>query len=152
MKKRISLILIAVMLLAALTGCGGKKKLEPRPFVEEVLSGAEFKDHLNQVDDPVVPIIYEIDPADYAEAIVYCGTSATGEEIAVFTAKDEAAAERLLTAARTRVDHLIESYRNYGPEAARSLENSVVARSGNYVVVVVCSDSEGAKKICDKYI
>ena len=121
-------------------------------FVDELLSSARFTDSLNQLDDPVVPILYGVDAADYTSAIVYAGTGATAEEIAVFTARDDAAADRLLTAARTRVDDRIESFKNYGPAAAMSLENAIVEKSGKYVIVVVCSDSEGAAKIADKYI
>ena len=152
MKKITAIILAAICLLSALTGCGGKKTMEPQAFVDELLAGASFVDSLNQVSDAVVPIIYEVDAADYSSALVYCGTGATAEEIAVFTAVDDAAAERLLQAARARVDHQIEVYSSYGPEAARTLGNGIVERSGNYVVVVVCSDSAGAKKIVDQYI
>jgi hypothetical protein len=153
MKRKIALLLAAVCLLTALAGCGGgKKELEPRAFVDELLSSARFTDSLNQLDDPVVPILYGVDAADYTSAIVYCGTAATAEEIAVFQAKDDAAAERLMKAARARVDHQIEVYSSYGPEAARTLENGIVRQSGNYIVVVSCSDADGAKKIVDKYI
>ena len=152
MKKKIAGLLSLVLLLAAMAGCGGKKTLEPAAFVEELRSNAHFTDSLNQLDDAVVPILYDVDREDYKEAIVYCGTAATAEEIAVFTASDDAAAERLLSGAQARVDHLIESYKSYGPAAAMTLENSVVARSGDKVIVVICSDSEGAKKVCDKYI
>ncbi|MBR6114091.1 MAG: DUF4358 domain-containing protein [Oscillospiraceae bacterium] len=152
MKKKLALVLALLCLAAALTGCGGKKDLEPQSFAEELLAGAKFTDSLNRLDDAVVPLLYGVDPADYSDAVVYCGTAATAEEIAVFTAVDDAAAQRLLSAAQTRVSKQLESYRTYGPQAAMTLENSVVARTGNYVVVVVCSDSDGAKKICGKYI
>ena len=103
MKRKIALLLSLVCLFSAFTGCGGgKKELEPRSFVDELLAGARFTDSLNQLDDPVVPLLYGVDAADYTEAIVYCGTAATAEEIAVFTARDAAAADRLLTAARAR--------------------------------------------------
>ena len=151
MKKTFTAILSVALMMTFLYGCGGKKEFEPQSFVDEILSGAGFTDSLNRLDDPVVPILYDIDSSDYSEALVYCGTAATAEEIAVFTAKDDSSAERLLNAARSRVDHLIESYRSYGPAAAMTLENSVVTRTGNYVVVVICSDSEGAKKICSQY-
>ena len=125
MKRTVAMILVIACTAALFAGCGGKKKdFEPQSFIDE---------------------------DDYSEAIVYCGTAATAEEIAVFTAADSAAAERLLAAAQKRVDKLIESYKSYGPAAAMSLENSVVTRSGDYVVVVVCSDSESAGKICEKY-
>ncbi len=152
MKRKIAWLLALVCLLTAFTGCGGKKELEPRAFVDELLSGAKFTDSLDQLDDSIVPLLYGVDEADYTSAIVYAGTGATAEEIAVFTARDDAAADRLLTAARTRVDDRIESFKNYGPAAAMSLENAIVEKSGKYVIVVVCSDSEGAAKIADKYI
>ena len=147
MKKTIAILLAAVCLMSVFTGCGKKKELDPQTFVDELLSGASFVDSMNQVSDAVVPIIYDVDTKDYTSAIVYCGTAATAEEIAVFRASDDAAAERLMKAARARVDHQIQVYSDYGPEAARLLENGIVERSGNNVVVVICSDYDGAKKI-----
>ncbi len=152
MKKTAALFLALVCLLSVLTGCGDKKELDPQKLADELLSGANFVDSMNEISDTVVPILYEIDAADYTSALVYCGTAATAEEIAIFKAADAAAAERLLKAARARVDHQIEVYSSYGPEAARTLENGIVKQSGDYIVVVVCSDSAGAQKIVDKYI
>ena len=153
MKRKIALLLALVCLLAAFSGCGEKKKtMEPQTFVNELLQGAKFQDSMNQLDDRVVPILYGVDTADYKSALVYCGTAATAEEIAVFTARDAAAADRLLTAARARVDKQIESYKSYGPETARVLGDGIVERSGNYVVVVICADVDGARKIADQYI
>ena len=50
------------------------------------------------------------------------------------------------------MDKQIESYKSYGPAAAMTLENAIVEKSGNHVIVVVCTDSDGAAKIADKYI
>ena len=86
MKQKIAWLLALVCLVSALTGCGGKKELEPRAFVDELLSGAKFTDSLDQLDDSIVPLLYGVDAADYTSAIVYAGTGATAEEIAVFTA------------------------------------------------------------------
>ena len=152
MKKIAALSLALICLLSVLAGCGGKKEMDPQKLTEELLGGAKFVDSMNPISDTVIPILYEIDAADYTSALVYCGTAATAEEIAVFQAKDDAAAERLMKAARARADHQIEVYSSYGPEAARTLENGIVRQSGNYIVVVICSDADGAKKIVDKYI
>lgn len=154
MKKTLALVLAVISLLALLTGCGSdeKKELSPAALSADLLENAKFVDSLNALDTPVVPLLYGVDAADYVSCAVYCGTGATAEEIAVFQAVDEAAAGRILTAAKNRVAAQIETYKNYGPEDARMLEDAIVKQSGEYVIVVVCSDGAGAAKIVDQYI
>ena len=152
MKRKLTLLLALLCLLAAFTGCGGKKELVPQSFISEMLDGAEFTDSLAQVDEAVALLLYGVDAADCKSINVYCGTAATAEEIAVFEANDSAAAERILSAAQARVAHQIETYKSYGPAAAMALEDAVVAKTGNFVVVVVCSDSQGAKKLAEPYL
>ena len=153
MKRKISLLLAIVCFAAALCGCGGsKKEMNPTAFTQDLLANAKFTDSLDRLGDNVVPLLYGVDEADYTEAIVYCGTAATAEEVAVFTATDSAAAARILTACKDRVAKQIETYKDYGPAAAMLLGDAIVKQSGNYVVVVVCTDTEGAAKIVENYI
>ena len=148
MKKTVAFLLAIVCLAALLTGCGGSKKtMEPRAFVDDVLANANFTDSLNQLSDDVVAQYYGVDSADYTSAIAYGGTAATAEQIAVFEAKDSAAAERILSALQTFVAEKVEAYKSYGPAAAMSLENAPVKIIGNCVVAVVCADSDSALKV-----
>lgn len=152
MKKTVAFLLAIVCLAALLTGCGGSKKtMEPRAFVDDVLANANFTDSLNQLSDDVVAQYYGVDSADYTSAIAYGGTAATAEQIAVFEAKDSAAAERILSALQTFVAEKVEAYKSYGPAAAMSLENAPVKIIGNCVVAVVCTDSDSALKVVDQY-
>ena len=152
MKKTVAFLLAIVYLAALLTGCGGSKKtMEPRAFVDDVLANANFADSLNQLSDDVVAQYYGVDSADYTSAIAYGGTAATAEQIAVFEAKDSAAAERILSALQTFVAEKVEAYKSYGPAAAMSLENAPVKIIGNCVVAVVCADSDSALKVVDQY-
>lgn len=152
MKKTVAFLLAIVCLAALLTGCGGSKKtMEPRAFVDDVLANANFTDSLNQLSDDVVAQYYGVDSADYTCAIAYGGTAATAEQIAVFEAKDSAAAERILSALQTFVAEKVEAYKSYGPAAAMSLENAPVKIIGNCVVAVVCADSDSALKVVDQY-
>ena len=152
MKKTVAFLLAIVYLAALLTGCGGSKKtMEPRAFVDDVLANANFTDSLNQLSDDVVAQYYGVDSADYTSAIAYGGTAATAEQIAVFEAKDSAAAERILSALQTFVAEKVEAYKSYGPAAAMSLENATVKIIGNCVVAVVCADSDSALKVVDQY-
>ena len=152
MKKTVAFLLAIVCLAALLTGCGGSKKtMEPRAFVDDVLANANFTDSLTQLSDDVVAQYYGVDSADYTSAIAYGGTAATAEQIAVFEAKDSAAAERILSALQTFVAEKVEAYKSYGPAAAMSLENAPVKIIGNCVVAVVCADSDSALKVVDQY-
>ena len=152
MKKTVAFLLAIVYMAALLTGCGGSKKtMEPRAFVDDVLANANFTDSLNQLSDDVVAQYYSVDSADYTSAIAYGGTAATAEQIAVFEAKDSAAAERILSALQTFVAEKVEAYKSYGPAAAMSLENAPVKIIGNCVVAVVCADSDSALKVVDQY-
>ena len=152
MKKTVAFLLAIVCLAALLTGCGGSKKtMEPRAFVDDVLANANFTDSLNQLSDDVVAQYYGVDSADYTSAIAYGGTAATAEQIAVFEAKDSAAAERILSALQTFVAEKVEAYKSYGPAAAMSLENAPVKIIGNCVLAVVCADSDSALKVVDQY-
>ena len=152
MKKTVAFLLAIVCLAALLTGCGGSKKtMEPRAFVDDVLANANFTDSLNQLSDDVVAQYYGVDSTDYTSAIAYGGTAATAEQIAVFEAKDSAAAERILSALQTFVAEKVEAYKSYGPAAAMSLENAPVKIIGNCVVAVVCADSDSALKVVDQY-
>ena len=152
MKKTVAFLLAIVCLASLLTGCGGSKKtMEPRAFVDDVLANANFTDSLNQLSDDVVAQYYGVDSADYTSAIAYGGTAATAEQIAVFEAKDSAAAERILSALQTFVAEKVEAYKSYGPAAAMSLENAPVKIIGNCVVAVVCTDSDSALKVVDQY-
>ena len=151
MKRTIAILLILACLFTALAGCG-KKEVDPRALVDDLLKNAAFTDSLNELDAVIVPMLYTgADSADIQAVISYAGTGATAEEITVFTARDAAAADRLLAAAKEHVADRIESFKNYGPAAAMALEDAVVEKSGDHVIVVVCSDSKTAAKIVDDY-
>jgi len=155
MKKTLALVMAVLCLLAVFAGCGGdssKKDLSVTALSADLLENANFTDSLDLLDAPVVPLLYGVDAADYANCAVYCGTGATAEEIAVFEAVDEAAAGRILSAAQARVAAQIETYKDYGPEDARMLEGAIVKQSGVYVIVAVCADGDSAAKVVDQYI
>ena len=154
MKKKIAILLALVCIFTAFTACGSsKKEMNAADLTKELLDGAGFVDKLDVVDDAVaVGILYGIDAADVKDVTVCCGTGATAEEIAVFEAVDEGAAGRILAKANERVAAQAAAYANYGAAAGLRVEDAVVRQSGSFVVVVICSDHDGAVRIVDQYI
>ena len=151
--KKIAFLLALACLLTALCGCGGKKTLDPQALAEELLSQASFSESLDRMEDNVIPLVYGIEKEDYSAALVYAGAGGvSAEEIAVFTAADTAAAERILSALQTRVSDRLESFKSYFPAAVPTLEKAILKKTDNAVVLVICTDSEVAGKIVNKYI
>ena len=77
---------------------------------------------------------------------LYLSSGATAEEIAVFEAKDDAAAERLLAAAKERVEVQKTAFEDYAPAEMTKLNNAVVERSGKIVALCIADDSSVAQK------
>ena len=105
MKKRILSLLLVLLLLLTCFGCGGKKTLDPAKLTSELLSSTAFSEKLFDLASLgdlaySISFTYGIDTADYTAATVYCATSHT-DELAIFTAKDEAAAKRIETSTCT---------------------------------------------------
>ena len=151
--KNIAILLAIACLLTALCGCGGKKELVPQTLAEELLSKASFTDSLDRMEDNTIPLVYGIEKEDFTAALVYAGAGGvTAEEIAVFTAVDGAAADRILSAVQARVANRVESFKTYYPAAVPILEKAIVEKKDNTVVLVICSDSDAAAKIVGEYI
>ena len=111
--KKIPILLALACLLTALCGCGGKKAMDPQALADELLNNAKFSDSLDRMEDDVIPLVYGIDKEDCAAALVYAGAGGvTAEEIAVFTAVDAAAADRILSAAKALAgrEHILAAY------------------------------------------
>lgn len=64
----------------------------------------------------------------------------------MFEAKDDAAAERLLAAAKERVEAQKTAFEDYAPAEMTKLNNAVVERSGKIVALCIADDSSAAQK------
>lgn len=130
----------ALGLLLVLTACGGKERapVDAGKLTESLL-GQEglFSDTLEEVDSEVGLALYGIEEADLSEGYFYLSGGATAEELAVLTAPDGDAAERLAQACRMRVERQIEAVRNYQPAEVEKLNNAMVWVDGNVVVLLV---------------
>ena len=87
------------------------------------------------------------------EAVVYMGSGATAEEIAVFACKDADAAKNQVTpVVKQHIEDQITSFESYVPGEVAKLKDAVVRTVGRYVAVCVSDDSAAAEKILDKYM
>lgn len=157
MKKFLITILACATLLlcASCTKDKDGKIAGPIPSItditEELLASSSFSETLTQVDSAVGASVYEINTDDFNEAVFYMSTGATAEEFSVFEAKDKDAAERILSAMKTRVEYQRNGFASYGPAEVPKLDSAIYCNRDNIVVLCVASDSKSAKDILDNY-
>ncbi len=140
MKKRMLSFLLALALLLGLAGCGATGgSLDIQALAEDLLKNGEFSDELWKIDDSMVKKLYNVD--DYTQALVYVGSGATAEELALFAFPSEDAAAQGLQKAQARLESQIADYRTYLPQEVPKLQNAVAEQWGKYVIVCVSPGS-----------
>ncbi len=126
------------------------KTLDVEAAAQALLDGADFDDELAPVAEKVVVGQYQgLDMSDVVSWKVYITGASSGDELAVFEAKDAEAAQRIKAVIETRLSSLIEQYSDYAPDKVPKLEDPVLVVEGNYVVLCVSNDNAKAQELLD---
>lgn len=155
MKKALTLIFTAGLLIAALAACGEKteaKKLDLAAMATDLKDNGGYSDIISPIEKDVAAKLYGVDASGIADCQVYCSTKATTEEIGLFKCTDEKSAEALLKAAKDRVESQRATYSSYAPGEMPKLDDAIVKQDGNYVFYIVTADSAKAQAVLDKYL
>jgi hypothetical protein len=149
---KIKSIVFAVLCMLLLTGCSENNvTIDVVKLADELKNTIQFSDSMEEMSDTAFGLKYEIDEADLTAKKVYIGSGATAEEIAVFEAKDEAAAARILSAVNLHVEEQIHEYTNYNPNELTKLNDAIKMQKGKYVILCVSDHSEAVKSLINTY-
>lgn len=142
-------IILLIMMSALLTGCGKKEvaNVNPDDIANRLLNEVTYGGNMDQMNDDMIAILYDVNAEDISKQIVYCSTDATADEIAVFEATSEDAAKRVEEVVKQRVADQKTSFEGYEPKEVEKLEKAIVKRVGNVVALSVSNDSYKAKEI-----
>lgn len=142
-------IIILIMMMGLLVGCGKKEvaNINAEDVANRLLNEVEYGGNLDQMNDDMIALLYDMNAEDVSKQIVYCSTDATADEIAVFEATSEDAAKRIEDVVNQRVLDQKASFEGYEPKEVEKLEKAVVKRVGNVVVLSVSNDSDKASEI-----
>ena len=156
MKKRLLSLVLILAIAMTFTGCQEKENLviDIDALSTEAINVAEFRDELEELDDTVLTNVYtSIQLSDIEEYKVYVNsTSAKAEELAIFKAKDETAAQNILQSVNERIEDLKFGFEGYIPEELQYIENAVVKKEGKYVLFAVGKNYEKLNEVFIKYI
>ena len=145
MKK---VMLAAMMAAMLLTSCNEQPKdVDISALASQIVGEVSFDDSLSEIDDDMISMLYSID--GYTDAVLYKGSGATAEEVAIFKMETTDDAKEALEEAQAHIQSQIESYESYIPEEVSRLEDAIVRQDGCYVSVVVSGDSTAAEKLLD---
>lgn len=154
-KGRATIVFAAALLCAAtLAGCkqSGQKSFDAAALADDLKNTVPFSDSLSELSDAAFGSEYTIEPADIAVKKIYVSSGATAEEVAVFEAKDETAAGRILTDAKTHIQDQIDAYTNYNTVELKKLNDPVIEQNGKYVIICISDHNDTAKTCINKYI
>lgn len=145
MMKKTAWILLALCLLAGVfSGCAPETSkpvsYDLTALSQEIYDTKAFSDILSPVSTEIAAGFYGFTPEEVTESLVLCSTGATTEEIALFRCADEQAAEKLLTAAKTRAETQSAIYESYAPAEPPKLADAIIEREGSYVFYIVAAD------------
>jgi hypothetical protein len=106
--KKFLKTLSLIMLISSLAACAPKPKpienIDFDEFKAEVIADGNFSDILSDVPKETAIVLYGLDAADVDNCVVGASTGATPEEYALFKAPDEAAANRISAALKSRAE------------------------------------------------
>ncbi len=149
--RKVLAALTAALMLFTLISCGGgetNEAVDLAALAQTLLADGSFDDALAQIDDDTVTMLYGIDNA--AEQVVYIGSGATPEEIALFSFATAAEAEAGFALAQMRIADQKEAFSDYNAWEMPKLEDAVVKQYGTYVVLCVSGDSSAAAILEEK--
>lgn len=151
MKTLTALIFAGTLLL--LSACGAPAgsedfQIDMEALADKLLESELFGETLNQADDGIAEMLYDMDGA--SAALVYVGSGAAADELALFEFANETEAQSALSSAEARIAAQKDSFAAYIPEEVPKLDHAVVETYGRYLIVCV-SAGDGASEIISDY-
>lgn len=149
-KKTLMVTLVGTFTIVLFTGCkktDSNKVIDAKGLSDKLLNEITYEDELAEVDYDVV---YNMDDIKVSKSIVYIGSGATAEEIAVIECESIEDAKKAYTALNDRVEEQKVSFKDYVPKELEKLDEAVVVQKGNSVILSISNESEKAKDIIEK--
>lgn len=138
---RYRLIWPALALAVLLAACSASGRAYTTADAQALIDAGAFDGEMEQVDEYTVALLYGIEEESITDCASYMAinSSVSADEVTVLVLSDEEAAKAAEEACRKRVESQIESYQTYGPDQVPRLEDAVISRQGNTVLLAVGS-------------
>ncbi len=152
MKRVISLVLVALIAVAVLAGCGGgsveagkavdlnavldKINSENNLSLEKVTEGKMLNRYYGIDENDVKQFAVEMDKSDPNAPV----------EIVLIEAKDATAAENINKALETKYNSVLSTYTSYTPEKVDMVKACKVTKDGNFLSLIIAENAAAMVK------
>jgi hypothetical protein len=159
--KKPTYLLAMLMILSAftVTGCSGSDSsdkngevsLDPSGICQEIIDAGVFADELSEVDNSYSDMIIGVSSDSFTSAVIYTGSGATAEELAIIQTEDSADAEYIIAKLNTHISNQADAYAGYKPEEVDKINSAIVKSNGSYIILCVAENNTAAEEIINKY-
>lgn len=153
--KKLSFVLLALLLLAALAACGGKEVTAKKPINEiygEITSAVTLPEMLSLSDDTLYAYV-GIQSGLYKSFVAAIPLSATsGDMLFIFEANDAQSAGEIKTKLENFLAQKTVEMKDYIPSEYEKLTDSSVTAKGRYVWLVVSDNAQAILNIINDNI
>ncbi|MCL2163832.1 MAG: DUF4358 domain-containing protein [Oscillospiraceae bacterium] len=119
--------------------------------IYEALQNAATLREMFSVPQSVIPDYYGIFPEDYSDAVfMMCTDSLLADEFVIIRAVDDAAAKRLNSLLKKRLQDKADEARTYSPEQFAIINKGFVSTDGLWVSMIVSPDVNSLKSAYQK--
>ena len=158
MKKKILAMMLFVALSVSMVACGSansdsesgvgdtnKKEFSAEELAQSLITQITYTEELEQI--PADKIDWYVTLEEGVTGILYMASGVSSEEVAVFTAPDEATAKTMIANVEELLADQEDQNAAYDAKVAQRIENAVLEQKGCYVILCVSDDSAKAKEL-----
>lgn len=150
MKKRLSVLLFAVLMIFVLTACGGKKEKDINVDITklcEELQTTVTSGSLATVTPELQASTYFFDLSKVEESAAALNSGANACEVAIVKCKDTDYTSEVKSLFETRVKNQSALFADYAAGEVAKLEAALIKTAGKYVVLCVTDDAKKAEEL-----
>lgn len=146
----------AIACLLAFSACGEQtednqnaKDFSSDSLVQDILSNVTFSDDLEKADDEAASFTFSFSVD--TEILLYRTNGYYADELAVFTSASSSDADTVYDTVTAHIQDLKDSFSAYLPEEVPKIEDAILEKYENYVILCITDDSDTAKDIIADY-